>query len=55
MSVYLPNDNWYDIDGNKIMSYNPSTNNGKNVSVNCDLLLNTIPWFIRSASIIIWQ
>lgn len=47
MDVYLPNSNWFDIDGVKISQLDPSKNYGKNVSRDVDLLKNTIPWFIR--------
>ena len=47
MSVYFPNDNWFDINGNLISSYIENSTFGRNLTIKWDLIANTIPWFIK--------
>jgi len=54
-SIYLPNDDWFDIQGRKVFSFNSSNIEGGNITVSAALPNDPIPWFIRGGHIITWQ
>ena len=54
-SIYLPNDDWFDIKGRRVFTYNSSKIEGGNITVSAELPSDPIPWFIRGGQIITWQ